>query len=92
MLEARGHLEAFLQPLLPLLGRAERRRYGALYMQGLLLEGGRKTASGIAMRFGGDVQALQQFVSQSPWDFLAITQNGGADVDRGFPRRSLDCG
>jgi hypothetical protein len=64
LLEARGRLEAFLQPLLPLLGRAERRRHGALYLQGLLLEGGRKTASGIAGRYGGDVQALPHFVSQ----------------------------
>lgn len=100
MLEARGRLEAFLQPLLPLLGRAERRRHGALYLQGLLLEGGRKTASGIAMRYGGDVQALQQFVSQSPWDFLAIRRQlavqmltaaspGGAWIvdDTGFPKK-----
>jgi len=100
LLEARGRLEAFLQPLLPLLGRAERRRYGALYLQGLLLEGGRKTASGIAMRYGGDVQALQQFVSQSPWNFLAIRRElavqmltaaspGGAWIvdDTGFPKK-----
>ncbi len=100
LLEARGRLEAFLQPLMPLLGRAERRRYGAIYLQGLLLEGGRKTASGIAMRCGGDVQALQQFVSRSPWDFLAIRRElavqmltaaspGGAYIvdDTGFPKK-----
>jgi len=100
ILEARGRLEAFLQPLLPLLGRAERRRYGSMYLQGLLLEGGRKTASGIAVRYGGDVQALQQFVSQSPWDFLAIRRqlavqmvatayHGGAWIidDTGFPKK-----
>jgi SRSO17 transposase len=100
LLEARGRLEAFLQPLLPLLGRTERRHHGALYLQGLLLEGGRKTASGIAMRYGGDVQALQQFVSQSPWDFLAIRRElavqmltaaspGGAWIvdDTGFPKK-----
>jgi SRSO17 transposase len=100
LLEARGRLEAFLQPLLPLLGRAERRRYGALYLQGLLLEGGRKTASGIAGRYGGDVQALPHFVSQSPWNFLAVRRElavqmmtaaspGGAWIvdDTGFPKK-----
>lgn len=100
LLEARGRLEAFLQPLLPLLGRAERRRHGALYLQGLLLEGGRKTASGIAGRYGGDAQALQQFLSQSPWNFLALRQElarqmvaaaspGGAWIvdDTGFPKK-----
>jgi len=78
LLEARGRLEAFLEPLLLMLGRSERRRWGALYVQGLLLEGGRKNAAGIAARYGGDVQALQQFISQSPWDWLII-------------RRSLPC-
>jgi len=72
LLEARGRLEAFLEPLLLMLGRSERRRWGALYVQGLLLEGGRKNAAGIAARYGGDVQALQQFINQSPWDWLAI--------------------
>jgi SRSO17 transposase len=60
---ARGRLEAFVDPLLPLLGRVERRRWGAFYVQGLLLEGGRKTAAGMAARYGGDEQALQQFVT-----------------------------
>ena len=48
LLEARGRLEAFLELLLPLLGRSERCRWGAFYVQGLLLEGGRKTAAGMA--------------------------------------------
>src|SRR5208282_3512199 len=72
LLEARGRLEAFLERLLPLLGRSERCRWGAFYMQGLLLEGGRKTAAGMAAHFGGNVQAVQQFVNQSPWDWLAV--------------------
>lgn len=72
--EARGRLAAFVEPLLPLLGRSERRRWGAFYVQGLLLEGGRKTAAGMAERYGGDEQALQQFVNQSPWDWMAVRQ------------------
>ena len=72
LLEARGRLEAFLELLLPLLGRSERCRWGAFYIQGLLLEGGRKTAAGMAAHFGGNVQAVQQFVNQSPWDWLPV--------------------
>jgi len=100
LLEARGRLEAFLEPLLLMLGRSERRRWGALYVQGLLLEGGRKNAAGIAARYGGDVQALQQFINQSPWDWLTIRRNlacrmmataspRGAWIidDTGFPKK-----
>lgn len=100
LLEARGRLEAFLEPLLLMLGRSERRRWGSLYVQGLLLEGGRKNAAGMAARYGGDVQALQQFINQSPWDWLAIRRSlagqmmaaaspGGAWIvdDTGFPKK-----
>lgn len=100
LLEARGRLEAFVQPLWPLMGRSERRRWGAFYVQGLLLEGGRKTAAGMAQRYRGDVQALQQFVNQSPWDWRAIrrelarqmltaTSPRGAWIldDTGFPKK-----
>ena len=98
--EARGRLEAFVDPLLPLLGRAERRHWGAFYVQGLLLEGGRKTAAGMAKRYGGDEQGLQQFVNQSPWDWMSLRQEmavimakeAGPRVawvldDTGFPKK-----
>jgi SRSO17 transposase len=101
--EARGRLEAFLEPLLPLMGRLERRRWGAFYVQGLLLEGGRKTAAGMAERFGGNVQALQQFVSQSPWDWAAVRRVLASETvrlangrpgwildDTGFPKKGVD--
>jgi SRSO17 transposase len=100
LIEARGRLESFLEPLLPLLGRSERRRWGVFYVQGLLLEGGRKTAAGMAVRYGGDVQALQQFLNQSPWDWrvvrqalaqqmVALTSPRGAWIldDTGFPKK-----
>ena len=98
--ETRGRLEAFVEPLLPLLGRSERRQWGAFYIQGLLLEGGRKTAAGMAKRCGGDEQALQQFINQSPWDWMVIRREvavrmardagpRGAWVldDTGFPKK-----
>jgi SRSO17 transposase len=100
LIEARGHLEAFLKPLLPLLGRSERRRWGAFYVQGLLLETGRKTAAGLSARLGGNVQAVQQFVNQSPWDWLAVRRALAQEMvrqaacrgawildDTGFPKK-----
>ena len=53
LLEARSRLEAFLKSILPVFGRSERRRWGAFYVHGILLEGGRKTAAAMAQRFRG---------------------------------------
>ena len=61
-------LQEFLTTMLASVGRAERRHHGALYVQGLLLDGDRKSIEPLARRVpGADVQALQQFVGQSPW-------------------------
>ncbi|HEV2388087.1 MAG TPA: transposase [Candidatus Acidoferrales bacterium] len=57
-----------MSKLLGGVGRAERRQHGSLYVQGLLLDGERKSIGPLAERVpGGNVQALQQFVEQSPW-------------------------
>ena len=54
--------------MLARVGRAERRHHGSQYVQGLLLDGERKSIEPLAARVpGGNVQALQQFVGQSPW-------------------------
>ena len=61
-------LEEFLTTMLASVGRSERRHHGSLYVQGLLLDGERKSIEPLAERVpGGNVQALQQFVGQSPW-------------------------
>ena len=61
-------LEEFLVTMLASVGRSERRHHGSLYVQGLLLDGERKSIEPLAERLpGGNVQALQQFVGQSPW-------------------------
>ena len=61
-------LQKFLTTMLASVGRAERRHHGARYVQGLLLDGERKSIEPLARRVpGADVQALQQFVGQSPW-------------------------
>lgn len=58
----------FLEPLVSELGRRERREGAALYVQGLLLPGERKSIEPMASRLGVDSQKLQQFVTDSPWD------------------------
>jgi len=63
-----NRLQEFLTAMLAGVGRAERRRHGALYVQGLLLDGERKSIEPLAGRVpGANMQALQQFVGQSPW-------------------------
>lgn len=65
-LEAR--LMHFLEDLLAPMGRSERRHWARVYVQGLLLDGERKSIEPMAQRIvGADVQALRQFVGQSPW-------------------------
>lgn len=61
-------LDQFLAGVTASLGRSERHHWAKLYLQGLLMEGGRKSIEPMAGRVGGaDVQSLRQFVGQSPW-------------------------
>ncbi len=61
-------LQHFLEDLLEPMGRRERRHWARVYVHGLLLDGERKSIEPIAARVpGADVQALRQFVGQSPW-------------------------
>ena len=61
-------LGAFVEEFAAELGRAERRHWGKQYVMGLLLDGERKSIEPLAHRVpGGNEQALQQFVNQSPW-------------------------
>jgi len=62
----------YMEPLVGGLGRRERREGAALYVQGLLLPGGRKSVEPMAERLGVDKQKLQQFVSDSPWETQAL--------------------
>lgn len=64
----RGRLEAFLEDLIEPIGRSERRHWAGVYVQGLLLDGERKSVQPMAARLtGADEQALNQFLNQSPW-------------------------
>jgi len=71
--ECRSRLERFLKDLLEPVGRAERRQWGGAYVRGLLLDGKRKSIEPMASRLpDGNVQAMQQFIGQSPWDHVPV--------------------
>ncbi len=68
-------LDHFLAGLTESLGRSERHRWAKVYLQGLLMDGDRKSIEPLAERIAGaDVQALRQFVGQSPWAVELIQQ------------------
>src|SRR5260370_42388677 len=87
--------------LLEPVGRSERRHWGAVYIRGLLLNGERKSIEPLADRSNeGNVQALQQFVGQSPWDWMPLWERLGKRMtaelepdpvwvidDTGFPKQ-----
>jgi SRSO17 transposase len=59
--------------LLEPVGRRERRMWGETYVRGLLLDGERKSIEPMAARVpGGNVQAMQQFIGQSPWGVAEV--------------------
>ena len=62
-----SELQRFIEPLVAELGRSERRESAALYVQGLLMPGQRKSIEPMAERLRVDSQKLQQFISGSPW-------------------------
>jgi SRSO17 transposase len=68
----RQQLQDFVEEFADELGRSERRQWCGKYLEGLLREGERKSIEPLAARVGGDHQAMQQFVNQSPWDHRAV--------------------
>lgn len=68
----RQQLQSFVEEFAAELGRSERRHWCGKYLEGLLREGERKSIEPLAARVGGDDQALQQFVNQSPWEHEAV--------------------
>jgi SRSO17 transposase len=100
-------LARFMEELTPDLGRRDRRAWAVAYVRGLLLDGERKSIEPMALRLsaidGGQrdyEQALQQFISQSPWNERAVRDRlarwvapqlgvGGFLIldDTGFPKQ-----
>jgi SRSO17 transposase len=75
--QVRGRLEAFADEVFAgATQRSEQRRWGGVYLRGLMLDGRRKSIEPMAARVAdGDEQCLQQFVSQSPWDERVVRAN-----------------
>jgi SRSO17 transposase len=78
-------LERFLGELVEPMGRSERRHWAQIYVQGLLLDGQRKSVQPMAERIAGaDEQGLNQFLNQSPWEV--------SEIQRRLARRLADDG
>jgi SRSO17 transposase len=81
----RTRLDRFLRDLVEPMGRSERRHWAQIYIQGLLLDGQRKSVQPMAERIAGaDEQALNQFLNQSPWEVT--------EIQRRLARRLADDG
>ena len=71
----RGRLEEFAGEMFAPMARKDQRRWGGVYLRGLMLDGKRKSIEPMAARLeDGDEQCLQQFVNQSPWPAEAVRE------------------
>lgn len=99
----RGRLVEFASDVFSSMRRKDQRRWGEVYLRGLMLDGKRKSIEPMAARLeDGDEQCLQQFVNQSPWDWrpvrrrLAVRMVGELSAvawaidDTGFPKFGRD--
>src|SRR2546423_4015539 len=77
MAEVRPRLVAFAAEMLGGLARKDQRAAGELYVRGLLADGRRKSMQPMAARLGVDHQRLQQFITSSTWDYVAVRRNIG---------------
>src|SRR5512135_2752007 len=81
----RSKLETFLADLVLPMGRKERGQRAEEYIRGLLMNGERKSIEPMADRLpDGDVQALQQFVNQSPWPSGEVRASLARKVEQEF--------
>lgn len=78
---AAGELVRLHERFAPLFGRKEARQQSLVYLNGLLLHHGRKSAEPMALEFGTpgeqgisqlQVLGLQRFLTYSPWDYQDI--------------------
>ena len=73
--EVRPELLDFAAEMLGGLARKDQRAAGELYVRGLLTDGQRKSMQPMAARLGVDHQRLQQFITSSTWDYVAVRRN-----------------
>ncbi|MCK2220668.1 transposase [Actinomadura sp. ATCC 31491] len=69
-------LSSFCEDLFSTFLRSDQRRWGEVYVQGLLSVPGRKSIRRISAQVVGRPvdQCLQQFINQSPWDWAPVRQ------------------
>jgi SRSO17 transposase len=73
LVRVRGRLVEFCAEMFDPMRRNDQRRWGEVYVRGLMLDGKRKSIEPMAARLAdGDEQCLQQFVNQSPWDPVPV--------------------
>jgi SRSO17 transposase len=83
--EVLERLHAYAREFRPLFGRIDRYLHGRTYLHGLLLDGERKSIEPLSRRVpGGDEQALQQFVNQSPWEAAPVLRAYRARMAEAF--------
>ena len=76
--EVLARLDEYASEFMAGFGLIIRRYWAGVYLQGLMLNGERKSIQPLAQRVnvpgwhGDTMQALQQFVNQSPWDEQAV--------------------
>ena len=83
-----SRLNAFVGELTGFLGRKDRQYWARTYLVGLLLDGERKSVEAMAARLGVGArgQALQGFVSESPWSCEALQVQMSRHAARLWPR------
>ena len=87
--EVRPRLLDFTAEMLGGLPRKDQRAAGELYVQGLLTDGRRKSMQPMAERLGVDHQRLQQFITSSTWDDVAVRRNVARWFAASFPVEAL---
>lgn len=79
----REDLDAFCAEVFASIPRRDTRAWGNCYLRGLMLDGRRKSIQPMSERLpDGDMQSLQQFVGQSPWDPEPVQRRIATKVSR----------
>lgn len=81
--ELREDLDAFCAEVFASIPRKDSRAWGNCYLRGLMLDGRRKSIQPMAERLpDGNMQALQQFVGQSPWEHTPVQRRLATKVSQ----------